>query len=93
MKFSLFLKDKFVFILLFFLFFFLLILLFFAFKVTVVLSNVVLFSMLIFGVLALFLDYFRKKSFYNTFLLKIKDLFDKSLLFYYIYTGDKLWLI
>ena len=47
----------------------LLILLFFAFKVPVVLSNVVLFSMLIFGVLALFLDYFRKKSFYNTFLL------------------------
>ena len=79
MKFSLFLKDKFVFILLFFLFFFLLILLFFAFKVPVVLSNVVLFSMLIFGVLALFLDYFRKKSFYNTFLLNLEHLDKKYL--------------
>ena len=79
MNFFQFLKDRIVFLFLFFLFLFLLILLFFAFKVCTELFLAVIFILCLFGILALFFDYFRKKSFYDTFFFNLDHLNKKYL--------------
>lgn len=79
MKFFLFLKDKIIFLFLFFLFFLFLIFLFLAFNVCTPLFIAVILMLFLFGVLALCLDYFRKKSFYDTFLFNLEHLDKKYL--------------
>ena len=79
MKFSLYLRDKIVFFFLFFLFLLSLVLLFLAFKVPNVLFVVVIVSLFLFVILAFCIDYFRKRSFYNTFLSNLEQIDKKYL--------------
>lgn len=96
MKFSLFLRDKIYSVCLFFLTHFSIMLLLFAFKIDFTLIVVLSIILIVFYILILLIDYFRKKSFYDHLLLNVERL-DKSYLVLEtlstpkFYEGQLLW--
>lgn len=79
MKLSKYLKDKLLPISLFFVMYFIILLILFAFKVQTLLICYISIVIFTFNIIFLLISYFRKKSFYDNFLLNIKGL-DKSYL-------------
>lgn len=80
MNFKNYIKDKVLFLILFFILYSILLLLFFAFKVQTSLILAVTFLLFVFLLIIVFMDYFRKKTFYKNLLCNIEKL-DKA---YYV---------